>query len=191
MKLTGEQLEYAISQYVDGTLSTLDRSVIEAQLQIDADARLLVIEYTRLTQILRDVDPLPVINFSNFNATVSAAIADEAIPVQRPWVLRSHGLRYLAAAAALAFAATVGVHFIPKTTGPAPVVATAVKIDVQGPAVETASAAPSIHLSVGPSEALAQRGDALNIGDDALITHTPRVVISAADLPARSDLPLY
>jgi len=191
MKLSGDNLEYAISQYVDGTLGELERRALEEQLATDGEARALVEQYTQLNTVLRSADPVPAVDFQLFGARISAAIEHEALPAPKSLSLPRAVLRYVAVAAALALAATVGIHFMAGTAQAPQVAVSTGSIQVQGPAEEAAKSKPSIHLAVGPSEALARRGDRLSLGDDAIFTHRPRVVISAADAPRRSDVPLY
>src|SRR5438445_108337 len=52
MQMSPDQLEYAISQYLDGTLARLESAALEERLASDADARELFGEYQRLDGVV-------------------------------------------------------------------------------------------------------------------------------------------
>ena len=62
MQMNREQIEFAISQYLDGTLNPLKRAGVEAHLEKDADARALLEEYRRLDGVLKGALPEPAVN---------------------------------------------------------------------------------------------------------------------------------
>ena len=53
MKMTPDQLEFAISQYHDGTLPPLERNVLDELLATDPAAREMLGEYQRLDALLK------------------------------------------------------------------------------------------------------------------------------------------
>lgn len=182
MRLTGEKLDYAISQYVDGTLNELDRRALEEQLLTDAEARLQVTQEARLTQLLRDMAAAdqPRVNFDAFGAHLSALIADEPAPVAPPIPMHRVWVRRLAVAAVIALVGAVSVvplldRSIAPTNEP---VGTAY---VVGPTIETSDQPAEVRIAVGPSDILVKRGQTLSVADDTLFAPAPRVVISAGN----------
>ncbi len=194
MKLTGENLEYTISQYVDGTLSEIDRRALEEQLVADAEARLHVTHEAHLTNLLREyaVVDQPAVDFDSFQAHLSSVIADEPSHLAQPIRMTTVWVRRLSIAAAVGIAALVGVKFIPQTGDSTRPVGTVI---VAGPAIETSNSPADINIAVGPSDALIKRGQTLSMADDSIFTPAPRVVISSGagtgQIAMDSGQPLY
>ena len=57
--MTPEELEFNICQYLDGTLPDAQRTVLEALLEHDAAARQLLAEHRKLDAAMKNVSPLP------------------------------------------------------------------------------------------------------------------------------------
>src|SRR5688572_23409777 len=107
--MTRDQLEFAISQYVDNTLSAVDRSALEHRLEQDAEARQLLVEYRGLDELFRrELPPAPELNWNDLANQISAAVAEEEIPART--------LRISWRASSLAIAASVliaiGIGFV-------------------------------------------------------------------------------
>jgi anti-sigma factor RsiW len=120
-----DELEFRISQYVDGTLEGADRSELERRLQTDAAAQALLEEHRAVTVFVRSA-PLPEIRWDRLAETISSAIDDEMdARVQRvSWAIRlARRPAWIAVAASVLIAAGVAVHYLagPKGTGPVPV----------------------------------------------------------------------
>jgi negative regulator of sigma E activity len=189
-----DNFEFALSQYADGTLNELEKRVVEERLLTDAEGRLLVSDFARIDLMLRNSRELPAMDFDAFADRISAAIESEEAPVAAP--IRLHLYRWaggLAAAAAVAIAAFVGLH--PHATKPTPFspppYATRGSAVIAGPSIETASAAPAIKIGVGPSDILAKRGDTLSLGEEAIAPRPPKVVIGSAASPNTGDVRPY
>src|SRR5580698_6345999 len=97
-----EDLEFQISQYVDGTLSAEERVAVEVRLAEDADARRLLGEYRRLDQQLSQNLSLPNVKWDRLAERLSAAM-DETPAVAGRIGFATWGRR-LAIAACLAIA---------------------------------------------------------------------------------------
>src|SRR5262245_6632820 len=54
VKMTRDELEFAISQYHDGDMPPLERAVVEEQLATNTEAREILAEYQRLDALMRD-----------------------------------------------------------------------------------------------------------------------------------------
>src|SRR5687768_17257408 len=76
--MTNDQLEFAISQYLDGTLPPEERSALEQRLATDANAQRLLDEYRSLDALAKGVLPLPNFNWNKLSASISDAVATDA-----------------------------------------------------------------------------------------------------------------
>ena len=75
--MTRDELEYAISQYIDGVLPPLERSALEEQLAGDPEARAILAEYRKLDATLKASMPLPSIAWDRLTAEIQDSIAAE------------------------------------------------------------------------------------------------------------------
>lgn len=184
-----DQLEFAITQYLDGTLSEFDKRVLEERLAGDAEARLLLEEYRHLDAMLRGSRELPSLDYEAMARSISQSIEEEESHVAEPIRMPIVWVRRFAIAAGVMLAVAVGWRFIPHNgsdTAPQPG-----EMIVKGPTIDAAPDAPAISIAVGPSKAMADRGLTMGLVDEAIVAPAPRVVISAADQPAFSDERLY
>ena len=70
-----DNLQFALSQYADGTLTQTQRGAVEQLLVHDAEARQTVAEYRRLNMLLAaSVRPLPNVDWLRLTQQISAAI---------------------------------------------------------------------------------------------------------------------
>jgi len=77
--MTTDDLEFQISQYVDGTLSDAERAEVEALLEQDAAAREMLVEHRRVTENLRANRLSPAIDLDALARRVAGVIdAEEA-----------------------------------------------------------------------------------------------------------------
>src|SRR5438105_19050 len=76
-----EQLEFRISQYVDGTLPAAEVAALEAVLAADAEARAVLEDFRKLDAAMKDQARLPQIYWDRLAAHLSDAVArqDEAM----------------------------------------------------------------------------------------------------------------
>jgi anti-sigma factor RsiW len=79
--MTHDDLEFSISQYLDGTLAPAERDALETRLGSDAEARALYAEYESLQGALADA-PLPPVRWDRLADQISAAVAREPEPAQ-------------------------------------------------------------------------------------------------------------
>src|SRR5690242_18276204 len=82
MKMTPDQLEFAISQYLDGTLAPLESAALEERLASDNQARELFGEYQRLDGVVKNALPEPEVDWSAFAAQLSDRLANAEAPVK-------------------------------------------------------------------------------------------------------------
>lgn len=79
--MTLDDLEFSISQYLDGTLAPAERDALETRLGSDAEARALFAEYEALQRVLAHA-PLPAVRWDGLAERISAAVARQPEPLQ-------------------------------------------------------------------------------------------------------------
>jgi anti-sigma factor RsiW len=82
--MTNDQLEFAISQYLDGTLPPEERSALERRLASDADARRILEQFRSLDTLAKNALPLPNLNWVKLSAAISSAVATNAASPTQP-----------------------------------------------------------------------------------------------------------
>ena len=180
--MTHDELEFSISQYLDGTLPALEKAALEDRLAKDAEARALLSEYQKLQGVLmqsRVLHAPPALDWDKLADQIKRDLADEEAPI-RNYSISSHSwLRWasgVAAAAVVAFAVGVAVY----VSRPAPRITdgssgAAGAIHVAGPAAETATSPAIAQVSVGPADELTQSWRT----SQTIVTRPPRVVIAS------------
>lgn len=150
MKMTRDELEYAISQYLDGNLPALEVAALEERLAGDAEARAMLEEYRRLNTVLKASLPVPAVEWDHFAARVQASLADEETPV-RHYSIRSIGwIGRAAIAASLLFAVSLTLFLINTPAAPQG------SVVVSGPSAEQSAGPVVAEISIGPSPAVAR-----------------------------------
>src|SRR5687768_14026042 len=79
--MTPDDLEFSISQYLDGTLAPAERDALETRLGGDAEARALFAEYEALQGVLTNA-PIPAVKWDRLAEQISAAVGREPEPAQ-------------------------------------------------------------------------------------------------------------
>lgn len=192
--MTRDELEYTLSQYLDGTLAASDESALEQRLATDESARALLSEFRSLDRALRS-SPLPAFDFDALAGAVSAAVAAQDEPAQS---YRLHWVRTAAAlalAACVVIAAGVGIRRLQQAptagntrfaqTHPRPEPKQVVVLDTASR--PSASTAPIEIVSVGPSAAPQDRPALARYHEDLL--SRPSQVIIARSAYAAQDAP--
>lgn len=110
--MTRDELEYAISQYLDGVLPELERAALEERLAGDSKARAILAEYQKLDGMIKSSMPVPEIAWDQFATQVRQALADEATPVRHFSIGAMGWTRRLAIAAAILLGLSLAVYFI-------------------------------------------------------------------------------
>ena len=75
--MTSDLLEFSISQYLDGNLSSEETAALEAQLKIDPAAQALLEAYRQLDSLMKSPPALPVIHWENLSVHLSRAVAED------------------------------------------------------------------------------------------------------------------
>jgi anti-sigma factor RsiW len=189
--MTRDELEFAISQYLDGNLAAAEESALEARLASDADARALLAEYRSLDRALR-ASPVPDIDFTALGDLIRTAVAAQAEPAQS---YRLHWVRTVAAlalAACVVLAVGVGIRRLQVPPGPTgPIVKGPTQEPKQIVVIDTTpraapSTAPVAIVSVGPSAAPGDRPALARYHED-LITRPSQVIIARTGSPSQQD----
>jgi anti-sigma factor RsiW len=180
--MISEDVEFQISQYVDGTLPAPERKLVDELLQSDRGAQKVLADYQRLNGYLRSLGNGPVVRWDQFADQISHAIDQANEPPAVAGRIGFFTARWRIAAAVLlaGSALIVAKHamrskpVVPQITTPSSL------IDVQGPAAEVATGKPSEEISVGPSPALAARNSRYGEG---VIGQGPSKVVIIGEVP--------
>jgi hypothetical protein len=159
MKQSREELEYAISQYLDGTLLPLERNTLEERLAADLEARALLAEYRELNASLKAL-PVPEVAWDDFASQISRSLESADAPVRSYRIGAISWTGRLAIAAVLLFATTVAVYFVRpagKTLNPTkPQIPQMTTIaEISGPTPQQASGNVVAEINIGPAPSLA------------------------------------
>lgn len=161
MKETDEQTEFAISQYLDGTLAEDERAEVEALLGEDVRLRSVLEEHRALTEILRSI-PMPAIRWDGLARSIDAAIDQELESRTRraSWWIQFRIPAGLAAAASVILVVGIWTHHLlgPKPT-PAPNPGGSTNLTaliVQGPQEDRAEGRQVADVSIGPGGSYAK-----------------------------------
>src|SRR5207248_856416 len=78
-RMTRDDLEFSISQYLDGTLADGERSALEERLARDAEARALLAEEEALNAVLKRAKyaAMPAVRWDHLPEAISAAIDEQ------------------------------------------------------------------------------------------------------------------
>jgi anti-sigma factor RsiW len=198
--MTRDDLEFSISQYLDGTLGARERDALEERLATDGEARAVYAEYESLQGVLTTAAaaPVPGVDWDAFAARVSGAVGREKPPAQSykigAW-LRPARLAIAASvlvAAGLAFA-LLGPGGGGGSDGPtAPVQPTRIVAVDKAPAGEAVAvaAAPNpepVRVTIGPSPEAADDTIFVRYADTVVQRPSKALIVSAA--PAGQDSP--
>jgi len=184
--MVSEELEFQISQYLDGTLPAEEIAALEAHLKGDAEARELLGEYRKLNQIIvADGPQLPALNWDQLATSISTAVMEQQTPVvvariglgQSTWTRQ----RVVAIAASMVIVAGISISLFFQSRGttnnksqPSGEVA------VLGPQAEQANGKAIEEISIGPSPALAaqiERGNSWRVAD-GVVSRPSKVVLA-------------
>jgi anti-sigma factor RsiW len=182
--MTPDELEYAISQYLDGALPPLEKAALEERLAGDAEARAILEEYRKLNTALKTTLPAaPQIAWDRLAEQIHRNLEAEATPVRHFRLLSIGWTGRMAIAAALLFVISVAIHFVPRNESPTsnPRMNPGIAM-ISGPAVESSVGATIADVSIGPPPSPAIVRSA---GDD--IVTRPTIVLIDRAAPSGQD----
>ena len=181
--MTRDELEFRLSQYLDGTLAGAEADALEDRLARDQDARALLDEHRTITEFLRQ-DALPQVHWDRLAATISQAVNEVEPPVAVSYkIFRLRMPMVFAAAASVLVAAgiavTIALHGRSRpVTGPEQVAKGS--ISVEGPKADTAPGPAVAEVTIGPGESM--KGDAGIASYADEITSQPSHIVVASDV---------
>jgi anti-sigma factor RsiW len=196
-----DDLEFSISQYLDGTLADEERVALERRLAEDAGARALLEEYRGLDAALRAAPPVPEIRWELLAESISAAVTESA----EERAEKSYRLpAWVRLAAPLALAASLliaaGVAFRMYSARPGRVATTnrvlptpppVAFVNVEGPRLEKADGPADVQIAIGPGKAIANDSALAQYSDD-VVSRPSHITVASGALPAQdSPLPFF
>ena len=175
-----EDLEFRISQYIDGTLDDTQCRALEIEIEQNPAAAELLSQYRRIDQVLKTSLPLPDVDYNALADRIVNAIDAQDQPhvlFSFKWVRRAVSV---AAAACILLIGGLWIH----NTG---ILDTSesndVLVHVTGPQSESTFADPVQVIQIGPSPTV-MRGP--SPASEALVARPSKLVIASAS-PAPHD----
>jgi hypothetical protein len=188
--MSRDEIEFLISQYIDGSANELDAGRLEEVLATDADARAMLAEYRRLDEVVKTSAPMPDIAWDDLAAKISSATANLDVPVKHYRLAFGTFSRIAAMAAMVAIVVGVVVHFRPsnssldiRTSG---VAVSHLPIDVQISAPTAMASAPVSEIQVGQPAGFAA---ADFHSSDAVVSSPTSIWIASGDGSAQDNEP--
>jgi len=194
--MTQDQLEFSITQYLDGSLPEAERIALMERLEKDPEARELLEEHRRLDNVFARAN-LPTFPLEVFSKQLSEAIAQAPAPevehhsLRIPWV----GVRsWMAIAASVMIASGLAIAILSHGRGGTasnPVhhelTASAGFVTVTGPVSPVASSSDDVQVSVGPSKAIAGEATLSRYSAD-LVMRPAHVMMVASGVNPDQDI---
>lgn len=203
--MTRDDLEFRISQYLDGTLTAPESAEIERLAAERGEVRALLEQYQKLDAALKGM-PIPEMQWEALAGRLSRAVADRVAADQlgqgeetvrsyaMPWV-RSRVTRWAIAASLLVVTGvgmliyhkqhTLGtIVFNPKPEWRQPVVV------IDGPVAEAPAGKPMDEVEIGPPPATVADGQSDEQGwrsSQAVVAGVPRLVIASGAATAQDN----
>lgn len=188
-----DDLEFLISQYVDGTLEEAVRADVERRLQTDAAAQVLLKEHRAVTELVR-LAPLPEVRWERLAETISGAIDDEMESRMRraSWLIRPVRAGWLALAASVLIAGGIAIHFMSGSRNPISVPhgtspTGTLMVEVSQP--DRPEGKVVSEISIGAGGAYAKDSTLAPYADDIDTRPAHVVIASGASTPTQSGLP--
>jgi anti-sigma factor RsiW len=188
--MTRDELEFSISQYLDGGLGARERDELETRLATDGEARAMFAEYESLQKTLTAA-PLPDVRWDALAEHVSAQVARQPMPAQSHRIARWFSPARLAIAASVLIAAGIGFSIL--RSGPTSDSTRAKPISIvvndEAPTanpISVSAATPTIEIAIGPSPST-DGGEpvVLRYADTVVQRPSKALIVSAA--PAVQD----
>ena len=152
--MTRDELEFSISEYLDGTLAADQRDALDERLATDAEARAVYAEYQSLQGMLATSLPVPEVDWDQFAARVSSAVGREEMPAQSYKITRwfSAPMNFAVAASVLIAGAIAFTLMRPGQTQPAgsPAKMPTQIVRIDSPS-EATGASPEVAVNASPS----------------------------------------
>ncbi len=181
--MTRDELEFSISQYLDGTLAEAARGALEERLAIDGEARGVFAEYQSLQSAFAAA-PLPEVRWDQLARHISAAVAREEMPAQSYRISAWQRPTLLAMAASVVIAAGIGFTLMKSGSGDTlsePTRIIWVDASMSGVVASTSPAVEQpIRIAIGPSAGAQEEPIVLRYADSVVQRPSKAVIVSAA-----------
>ena len=192
--MTGDELEFALSQYHDGTLGPVERAAVDEVLASDAGARAMLGEIGRLDALIKRAPAVPEIAWEKLQARISGAIGEVAAPAVPTfkignWTRVIGGVVALAAAVAIVVSVTLrnqsakpqsgGPRVLDVAVGPAGGANTGAVASIEVGSNNVATA----DVAIGPSPQMASNGGWQY--ETSFLERPSRVVIAVSPEPGQ------
>lgn len=197
--MASEELEFAISQYADGTLTEEQRLALESRLAEDPEAQAMLAEDRSLTDLLRSA-PLPEVRWDRLAESISSAIdqQEEERVARASWWFRHRLPAGLAIAASVLVAIGIAVHVLMpghlpvEDRGPMKSLSnhTMAMLNVEGPQADAPAGPQITQISIGAGGTYAHDSSLAPYADE--IDNRPSRVVIASGLapePPRAGYP--
>jgi anti-sigma-K factor RskA len=177
--MISEDLEFQISQYVDGTLPAAERKSIDELVQRSGEARQVLAQYRQLDRKLATLRQSPGVRFDRLAVEISAQI--DQLEQSRAGIGVAGRIGFfstrwrIAAAVMVSLAGLIVARHATRSSAVSPKIAAPAVVDVTGPQADVATGPTALDVTVGPSPALAARNS--RYGEGVIGQGTPRVVI--------------
>jgi anti-sigma factor RsiW len=186
--MTREELEFSISQYLDGTLAADERLALEARLETDPQAQAILRQEQALTALLRSV-PAPRISWDALAERISGAIDKqlEERVARASWMLRFRSPAILAAVASVGLIAGISLRLLFQARQQVTGTAQTVAMVVEGPQEDAPNGPAVTEVSIGPGGTYAKDSSLAPYADE--IDSRPSRVVIAAGMPTEEAPP--
>lgn len=179
--MTRDELEFSISQYVDGTLGDAERDAVDERLARDAEARELLAEYHSLQGVLAS-EPMPQMDWVALSDRISSAVSREPLPAQSYKINQWFAPARIAIAASVLIAAGIGFGVLRNTSTTQTTVAAPQPISIvaTAPAEQPVSiSSEPVRVAIGPSAALQDEPIILRYADTVVQRSSKALIVSA------------
>src|SRR5882724_11790544 len=183
-----EELEFSISQYLDGTLDEADRDALETRLATDLEAQQILREERALTIALQSAPAIPDVRWGALADRISGAIdaqLEERFE-RASWAIRMRSPGVLALAASVVLAAAISLKLMTAShhgaggpqIQPTP---SPVAMLIEGPQEDQPAGRVVEEISIGPGGTYAKAPSLAPYAEE-IDTRPTRVVIAAGML---------
>jgi anti-sigma factor RsiW len=172
------QLEFEITQLLDGDLPPQKEAILRRELAADPEAVRLMEEYARLEELLSGIDPPPEVDWDALHGRISRAVGGapaEANHTRRPW-------GQVALAASVLIALGVGMLILQPRPAAQQGVAIVQVSGIEFPAANTQAIA---QINIGPAPGTEGVG---SFYDNEEQSGPPRVVIATGRQPTQDSM---
>jgi anti-sigma factor RsiW len=172
------QLEFEITQLLDGDLPPQKEAMVRRELAADPQAAQLMEEYGRLDELLNGIDPPPEVDWEALHGRISRAVGGAPARANRTW--RPWG--QVALAASVLVALGIGMlSFQPRPAAPRAVAIVQVS-GIEFPAANTRAVA---QINIGPAPEIEGVG---SFYDNQEQNGPARVVIATGRQPTQDSM---